>query len=83
MRDTNGVATIKTVKNYNSQRIEMLIHPLQAEEFMNIVSEKTGTNMINVDKVLQLGKQPMMLFKYLPKDLLPVLQKNSGYNEEK
>jgi len=52
----------------------MLIHPLQAEEFMNIVSEKTGANMVNVDKVLQLGKQQMMLFKYLPKDLLPVSQ---------
>jgi len=47
----------------------VLIHPLQAEEFMNIVSEKTGTNMVNVDKVLQLGKQQMMLFKFIPKDL--------------
>jgi len=53
----------------------MLIHPLQAEEFKNIVSEKTGTNMVNVDKVLQEGKRQLMLFKYLPKDLLPVLQK--------
>ena len=52
----------------------MLIHPLQAEEFMNIVSEKTGTNMVNVDKVLQLGKQHMMLFKYPQKNLLPVSQ---------
>jgi len=42
----------------------MLIHPLQAEEFVNIVSEKTGTNMVIVDKV-QLRKQQMMLFKYL------------------
>ena len=60
----------------------MLIHPLQAEEFMNIVSWKTETNMVNVDKVLQLGNQQMMLFKCLPKDLLTVSQ-NSGYNEEK
>jgi len=44
----------------------MLIHPLQAEEFMKIVSEKTGTNLVFVDKVIQLGKQQMMLFKYLP-----------------
>jgi len=50
----------------------MLIHPLQAEEIMNIVSVKTGTNMVNVDKVLQLGKQQLMLFKCLPKDLLRV-----------
>jgi len=57
----------------------MLILPLQAEEFMNIVSEKTGTNMVNVDKVLQLVKQQMMLFKYLPKDLLPVSQKQWLY----
>ena len=60
----------------------MLIHPLQAEEFMNIVTEKTETNMENVDNILQLGKQQMMLFKNLPKDLLPVSQ-NSGFNEEK
>jgi len=52
----------------------MLIHPLQAEEFMNIVYGKTGTNMLNLYKVLQLGKQQMMLFKCLPKDLLPVSQ---------
>jgi len=42
----------------------MLIHPLQAEEFMNSVSEKTGTNMVNVAKVLQLEKQHTMLFKH-------------------
>ena len=52
----------------------MLIHPLQAEKFMNIVSGKTGTHIVNVDKVLQLGKQQMMSFKCLPKDLLPVSQ---------
>jgi len=52
----------------------MLIHPLQAGEFMNIVSGKTGTNMINVDKVLQLEKQQIMPFKCLTKDLLPVSQ---------
>ena len=44
----------------------MLIPPLQAEEFMKIVSEKTRTNLVFVDKVIQLGKQQMMLFKYLP-----------------
>ena len=31
----------------------MLIHLLQAEEFMNNVSEKTGTTMVIVDKVIQ------------------------------
>jgi len=52
----------------------MLIHPLQAEEFMNIVSGKTGTNSVNVDKVLKLEKQEMMSFKCLSMDLLPVSQ---------
>jgi len=52
----------------------MLIHPLQVEEFMNIVSEKTSTKMVNVDKVLQLGQQQMVSFKCLPTDLVPVSQ---------
>jgi len=51
----------------------MLIHPLQAKECMNIIY-KTGTNIVIVDKVLELGKQQMMSFKCLPKDLLPVSQ---------
>jgi len=55
----------------------MLIHLLQAEEFMIIVSGKTGTNM-----VLQLGKQQMMSFKCLSK-VYCQCHKQSGYNEEK
>jgi len=41
----------------------MLIHPLQAEEFMNIVSGKTGTNMINVDKVFSIRKAANYAFE--------------------
>ena len=40
----------------------MLIHPLQAEELMNIVSGKTGTNIVNVDKVLQLGSTHSIVY---------------------
>ena len=52
----------------------MLIHPFQAKESMNTESGKTRTNMVNVDKVLRLGKQQMTSFKCLPKDVLPVSQ---------
>jgi len=83
MRYTNGVATIKNRQKIQ-QRIEMLISPLQAEEFMNIVSEKTGTNMVNVDKVLHLGKKQMMLLKYgTYRRIYCQYHKNRGYNEEK
>jgi len=60
----------------------MLIHPMQAEEFMNIVYGKTGTNMVNVYKVQQLGKQQMMLFKCLQR-IYCQYHKQSGYDEEK
>ena len=43
----------------------MLIQPLQTEELMNIVSGKTSKNMVNVDKVLQLGQQQIVSFKCL------------------
>jgi len=46
----------------------MLIQLLQAEELMNIVSGKTSKNMVNVDKVLQLGQQQIVLFKCIRKN---------------
>jgi len=49
---------------------------------MKIVSGKTSTNMVNMDKVLQLGQQQIVSFKCLKTDLLPISHQR-GYDEEK
>ena len=81
MRETDGAATVTRHKEEHGariaadnddrqklrQKIEMSIHPLQADEhpegLVNIVSGKIITNVVNVDNALKLGQQQMVSFE--------------------